>query len=186
MNKLHVVLVLAVVSTAAAHIVVNRDPGTRNRDYAPQMVYSPAAESFAASAILRRGSVLQAAPAGTIARNASLVRYAATPSDALRAGAELTAPSLPAEDEARGATVYATFCAPCHGAGGLGNGPVARRGFPAPPSLLAPRAAGRQDGQLYHVVTYGQQNMPGYGVQIDEEDRWRVVAHVRRLQRSVK
>jgi hypothetical protein len=43
-----------------------------------------------------------------------------------------------------------------------------------------------RDGQLFHVVTYGQGNMSGYASQIGEDDRWRAVAHVRHLQRSAK
>jgi mono/diheme cytochrome c family protein len=87
-------------------------------------------------------------------------------------------------DKKRGADLYATFCTPCHGAAGAGDGAVVKRGFPAPPSLLAARAVDMKDGQLFHIVTYGQANMPGYASQIDEDDRWRVVAHVREMQRS--
>lgn len=82
----------------------------------------------------------------------------------------------------RGAAVYATFCEICHGAGGAGDGTVARRGFPAPPSLLAEKARNLADGEMFHILTYGRANMPAYRSQIDREDRWRAVLHVRRLQ----
>lgn len=84
----------------------------------------------------------------------------------------------------RGATVYATFCEICHGAGGAGDGTVARRGFPAPPSLLAEKARNLADGEMFHILTYGRANMPAYRSQIDREDRWRALLHVRRLQQE--
>jgi mono/diheme cytochrome c family protein len=40
------------------------------------------------------------------------------------------------------------------------------------------------DGQLFHTITYGVRNMPSYGKQIPEEDRWAIVAYLRALQRS--
>lgn len=84
----------------------------------------------------------------------------------------------------RGAAVYATFCEICHGPGGAGDGTVARRGFPAPPSLLAEKARNLADGEMFHILTYGRANMPSYRSQIDREDRWRALLHVRRLQQE--
>ena len=186
MKPANVALSVVLAATIAGHLAIGADPALPNRDYLPEMVYSPAAESFAASPLLPGGRVMQAAPAGTVSRQASLVRYEPTPADAVRAGEELTAPAQAPGDPQRGATVYTTFCTPCHGGSGLGDGPVAKRGFPAPPSLLAPRAVGMRDGQVFHVLTYGQMNMPGYAAQISEPDRWRVVAHVRGLQRNAR
>lgn len=35
---------------------------------------------------------------------------------------------------------------------------------------------------MFHVLTYGQANMPSYASQVDREDRWRVIEYVRQLQ----
>jgi mono/diheme cytochrome c family protein len=78
--------------------------------------------------------------------------------------------------------VYATFCQPCHGAGGKGDGPVALRGFPPPPSLLAGKAVSMDDAQIFAILTKGQGNMPSYASQMSAEDRRAAVAHVRLLQ----
>ena len=43
---------------------------------------------------------------------------------------------------------------------------------------------GMADGQIFHTITYGVRNMPSYGKQIPEEDRWAIVAYLRALQRS--
>lgn len=186
MRALNLVLAAVLAATVAAQFVISPPPDLPNREFLPGMVYSGAAESFDASATLPGGRVLQRPPAGTLSRRASLVSYAATPAGAIRAGEELAAPAQAREDEARGAAVYATFCTPCHGGAGLGDGAVVKRGFPAPPSLLAARALTMRDGQIFHIVTYGQVNMPAYAAQIGEEDRWRVVAYVRQLQRGKK
>src|SRR5205823_12508017 len=73
----------------------------------------------------------------------------------------------------------------CHGVGGAGNGPVAQRGYPPPPSLLAEHVLKMKDGQLFHVLTYGQNNMPSYASQLSREDRWNVILYVRSMQAAV-
>lgn len=183
MKLLNIALALALLAAIGANVAIDRDPAIPARDYFPEMVYSRAAESYAADPALG-GTTLLTPPDGTIARGASLVRYEATPADAVRAGEELTAPRADAADVQRGQRVFQTFCTPCHGAGGAGDGTVVARGFPPPPSLLAPHARGLKDGQLFHILTYGQLNMPSYAGQIDAADRWRAIAYVRQLQGS--
>jgi mono/diheme cytochrome c family protein len=38
-----------------------------------------------------------------------------------------------------------------------------------------------KDGQLFHIITFGQGNMPSYAAQVDRDDRWKVVRFVRGL-----
>jgi mono/diheme cytochrome c family protein len=111
------------------------------------------------------------------------VRY--TPEDALRAGAELRNPFTHGDSERRqrGELVLANYCQICHGPRGLGDGPVPKKGFPAPPSLLSDHTRNMKDGQLFHVLTYGQGNMASYAGQLCVEDRWSVILHVRSLQK---
>ncbi len=102
----------------------------------------------------------------------------------MRAGEELQNPFPPldAARRERGATVFANFCQACHGPLGQGNGPVALGGFPPPASLLADRAVQMKDGQMFHVLTYGQGNMPSCAAQLSVDDRWSVILYVRMLQ----
>ncbi len=111
------------------------------------------------------------------------LHYTATKEDAERAGRELVNP-LVRDKKAleRGAFVYTTYCETCHGPAGKGDGPVAKRGYPAPPSLLAPKALALADGQMFHIVTYGQANMPSYASQLERQDRWCAIEYVRKLQ----
>lgn len=85
-------------------------------------------------------------------------------------------------DLARGEEVYAVYCRVCHGDSGMGDGPVAKRGFPAPASLLGERALTMPDGQMFHLVTHGGENMPSYAAQVNREDRWKSILYIRTLQ----
>ena len=87
----------------------------------------------------------------------------------------------------RGHERYQIYCTPCHGQTGLGNGIVIARGFPVrPPSFHEDRIVAMPDGQIFHAITYGVRNMPSYGKQIPEEDRWAIVAYLRALQRTTR
>ena len=41
-----------------------------------------------------------------------------------------------------------------------------------------------KDGQLFHILTYGQNNMPSYASQLSRDDRWNAILYVRTLQRA--
>jgi len=122
---------------------------------------------------------------GTIARDARPLHYQATPEDETRAGADLTNP-FPADDAAaleRGRAVYANFCTQCHGPAGEGDGLVPARGYPPPPPWSAEKTRLLKDGTLFHVISYGRNNMPALQNKLSQEDRWRAVLHIRDLQR---
>ena len=177
-------LLLAVVMSVTASWVFSSDPTKPNFEFIPQMVHSPRYNAFAPNSNFADGSTLQRPELGTIARGSMPLHYAATPQDALRAGEELKSPldSGNVRARERGAFVFSNFCAVCHGAGGAGNGPVAQRGYPPPPSLMAEHALKLKDGQLFHVLTYGQNNMPSYAGQLSREDRWNAILYVRTMQ----
>ncbi|MDA7980841.1 MAG: cytochrome c [Pirellulales bacterium] len=82
----------------------------------------------------------------------------------------------------RGGEIYRISCACCHGSSGAGDGPVAQRGFPPPPSLLTGRSRRMKDGQLFHIVTSGQGSMASFAPQLTFEQRWDVINFIRDLQ----
>jgi mono/diheme cytochrome c family protein len=91
----------------------------------------------------------------------------------------------------RGQERFGIYCAPCHGLGGQGDGVVNARalrlqeGTWTPPANLHDEiVVGRPAGHLFNTITRGIRNMPAYGPQIPEQDRWAIVAYVRALQRS--
>lgn len=182
--RLNMILALALALVWTAIFVLRRDVTRRNRVFMPDMASSLAHEAQGESPYLP-GGVERLPPQGSIARDLAPLPYGATAADAERAGRRLHNPI--AEDASalkRGAAVFATYCVVCHGASGLGDGPVTKSGFPAPPSLLGDASRRLPDGRIFHIITYGQKVMPGYAAQISREDRWKAVLHVRRLQRQ--
>jgi mono/diheme cytochrome c family protein len=181
---LNAFLLLALTASVTASWLLSPNPARPNLEVLPQMAHAPRYNAFAPNPNFANGATLQRPEPGTIPRGLIPLHYTATPQDALRAGEELHSP-LAAENpraRERGTFVFANFCAVCHGAGGAGNGPVAQRGYPPPPSLLAEHAQKMKDGQLFHILTYGQNNMPSYASQLSRDDRWNVILYLRTLQ----
>ena len=182
--KFNWALLVVVIGVLALNFGLESDPTRRNFEVLPGMVTPVAYESFTANPVLAGGMTMQIPPSGTIPRLHLPLHYEATPEDAQRAGLELENPFTGDDTQsvARGEFVFNTFCQVCHGASGVGDGPVASRGFPTPASLLAPNARSMADGRIFHVVTHGQGNMPGHASQIESADRWKVALWVRHLQ----
>jgi len=110
-----------------------------------------------------------------------------------RAGELLGNPvALSEEALLRGKDRYDIFCIVCHGPKATGNGPATGvnpvtgvQRFPTPPSLHTDQARDYPDGAVYHIVTEGLGQMPGYADKLTEEDRWMVIHYVRALQRAM-
>ena len=182
---LNVLLALALVATAAVSWFLRADAARPNTEVLPDMAHSARYNAYAANPNFPDGKTLQLPPPGAIARGHMPLPYTASTDDAARAGQELVNPLSDNQNMLqRGAFVFANFCATCHGEDGKGMGPVAQRGYPPPPSLLAEHALAMKDGQMFHALSYGQNNMPSYAAQLSREDRWAAVLYVRSLQRQ--
>jgi len=205
---LNLALAAALAAVTGLHLGLAPHPDRRNFELLPEMVDSVPYDTFAPSPVFADGKTLQAPPAGTVPRGLLPLHFGPGPEEAARAGRELAnplarpavlrpdpAPLPPPVAErldqertayerhlARGEAVYGIYCALCHGPGGAGDGPVARRGFPAPPSLLAVNARTLADGRMFHLITHGGENMPSYAAQISREERWQAILWVRELQ----
>lgn len=84
-------------------------------------------------------------------------------------------------DLARGAALYATACASCHGTTGAGDGPAGRGLDPAPASFHdATRAAVLSPFALFSTITYGitGTGMLGFDATLDETARWDLAYYV--------
>ena len=185
MKILNTFLIVLFVGLIATIFLVRRDYTTRNVEILPGMVAHVSYPSLAASTVFTDGKLLQTPAEGTIARGFPPILYTASETDARKAGEELQNPLIPSDslrDIARGSKMFASVCSPCHGAGGAGDGIVAQRGFPPPPSLYAENALKMKDGQMFHVMTFGQKNMPSLAIQVTRTDRWRIIAYIRSLQ----
>jgi mono/diheme cytochrome c family protein len=84
----------------------------------------------------------------------------------------------------RGRDRFDVYCAPCHSRAGDGDGIVARRGFPRPPSYHIARLRNAPDSHFYAVISEGYGAMYPYADRIAPDDRWAIVAYIRALQLS--
>jgi mono/diheme cytochrome c family protein len=83
-----------------------------------------------------------------------------------------------------GAEGFMTYCAVCHGVGGVGDGPVVGQGkLPFATNLTLPTTAGRSDGYIYAIIRLGRGLMPSYR-RIPPSQRWAIVHYVRHLQQG--
>ena len=98
--------------------------------------------------------------------------------------------SKPAADLERGAELYASKCASCHGKSGGGDGPTARHLQPKPTDFSSghfkirstAQGAAPTDHDLYRTLTFG---VPGTAMiawsGLSVEDRWQLVHYVKHL-----
>ena len=156
--KLNLFLLTVLVALVAGNFGLSNNPTQRNWEAMPEMVRTVAYKSFTANPNFPDGKTMQLPPEGAVARPD---RHASTRS---------------------GALVFQIYCQPCHGGTGKGDGPVAMRGFPPPPSLLADHAIHLTDDQMFEIVSHGQKNMPSYAVQVPTQDRRAAISYIRSLQ----
>jgi|GEM_PF-1735506 len=162
-------------------LLVTRDPvpGTMPRDWAPyELAYLT--------------EQIEAAKAADPEMDPNLLSEMEM--NAAKQAGDLLANPVPVTEEAmlRGQDRYDIFCIVCHGPKGQADGPATGTNpvtgvprFPAPPSLHTEQARGYADGTIYHIITEGMGQMPGYTDKLTPEDRWKVVHYVRALQRAM-
>lgn len=77
----------------------------------------------------------------------------------------------------RGLAWYTTYCTVCHGADGLGRGPISDK-FPAIPPVAG--AVRFSDPYLFGLITQGRGLMPAYA-RIPAPARWDIVNYLRSM-----
>lgn len=104
----------------------------------------------------------------------------------------LTNPVAPALGSLKnGEVLYQRYCATCHGATGLGDGPVAASSpfapkatgpFPGVLPLGGPFGVAKlySEGHIYTTISLGRGRMPNYN-RIPAEERWDVVNYLREM-----
>jgi mono/diheme cytochrome c family protein len=80
---------------------------------------------------------------------------------------------------------FDTYCLPCHGEKGAGDGPVNAKLLVAP-SLLTDQAKLYTDGYLHAIIRSGRGIMPAYGDRVLGDERWDVVSYLRLLQGAAR
>jgi mono/diheme cytochrome c family protein len=84
---------------------------------------------------------------------------------------------------AEGKQLFLTYCAACHGNEGKGDGKVGAV-YNGVPNYTAGRYKTLNEGWIFHVITYGKGRMWPVKVQLNPEERWKVVRYVQQLQQG--
>lgn len=82
-----------------------------------------------------------------------------------------------------GRTLYATYCAQCHGKYHDGNGTVGQSFHPLPTDLRTVKVQTLPEGVLFKEISYGVPNgrQPPLATTIEVMDRWRIIAYLKSL-----
>jgi mono/diheme cytochrome c family protein len=93
---------------------------------------------------------------------------------------------LPIDADAmkRGQERFTINCAVCHGPAAYGNGIVKEYGLSTVANLQVARIRYMADGEIFNTITHGKNTMNAYGPNISVEDRWKIIAYLRAVQRS--
>jgi mono/diheme cytochrome c family protein len=87
---------------------------------------------------------------------------------------------------AEGKKIYITYCGPCHGDKGKGDG-VASAGLSKPPADHTSAAVQKQtDGAIFWKISEGNNPMPSYKKALSETQIWQLVDYIRTLSKTSK
>jgi mono/diheme cytochrome c family protein len=189
MNK-YKVLGIAVITVAAAIVTTScNDKRSTGWEYAPNMYEHIAFDPDQKNPNFKDGKTAQLPPAGTTPVGFTRFDYPNTLDGYNLASVEVkNVMALTSTNMEQGKALYITFCSPCHGAKGQGDGTVTSHGFPAPPSYSKGQSSrggamkDLTDGKIYHTITYGLNAMGSYASQLSPEERWKVTMYVHQLQ----
>ena len=189
MNK-YGILGASVITIVATVIFTScNDKRSTGWEYAPNMYEHIAFDPDQANPNFKDHKTAQVPPAGTIPIGFTKFDYPNTKEGYERAGAEVKNP-LPytSSNLEEGRVLFISFCSPCHGKQGQGDGLVVKHGFPPPPSYSKDQSSrggamkDLTDGKIYHTITYGVNAMGSYASQLSPEERWKVIMYVHHLQ----
>lgn len=96
--------------------------------------------------------------------------------DTLKNPIRTAAPEL-----ATGETLYNTYCLSCHGALGEGDGVLGAEFDVKPANFHLPEVQNQRDGALFWKISEGRDAMPAYKSSLTDEERWQLVAYLRKL-----
>lgn len=130
-------------------------------------------DRYATAALWSDGTAAQLLPEHVVAQG-----------DLARDRESTAPPPVSAALLARGQQRFDIYCSPCHGLGGKGDGIVAARGFPHPPSFVEPRLMVAPASEFYDAISKGYGVMYSYAARVEPRDRWAIIAYIRALQLS--
>lgn len=160
------------------------DPNSPGVEYMPDMYRSPSLEAYAENDFWTDSMATRKPVDKTIPRGYMPFEYPNSPEGYEMAGEQLKNP-IPYSEEVvgEGKAVYEKFCIQCHGKEGKGDGPVAQNPrWPGPPPAYDGRIKDLPEGKIFYSIHYGKNLMGSHAAQISQEDRWKLVYYVQKLQ----
>jgi mono/diheme cytochrome c family protein len=120
---------------------------------------------------------------GTVSRGYLPYAYPNTAEGYEQAGLNLHNPFFNQKEEFEkdGEVLYGKFCIHCHGATGAGDGKVGGK-LPGPPPAYNGALKNLPEGKIFHTLTYGKGTMGSHASQLTQEERWKLVFYVQKLQ----
>ena len=189
MNK-YKILGTAVVAVVASVVTTScNDKRSTGWEYAPNMYEHIAYDPDQKNVNFKDGKTAQVPPAGTTPIGFTRFDFPNGNEGYAAASTGIVNPlAANAKTLAEGKKLYITFCSPCHGATGAGDGEVTKHGFGPPPNYATGQSSrggamkDLTDGKIYHTITYGVSAMGSYASQLAPDERWKVVMYVHHLQ----
>jgi len=159
---------------------VRRNPG---RIYAPDMTYSRAYDAYTSNPNFEDSQTSRLPVEGTIAIGHMLPDHLKE-GDTTAYKTFTTAVRFNEDEMAEGKRLFNIYCAICHGPNLDGQGPLFTSGkFAAMPANFKDgKYLHMPIGQMYAAVKYGKNVMGSYASQLDQRQRWMVLAYVKKVQ----
>lgn len=190
--KKHYKAIKFVVSSALLGLVIagfsscgKKDENSPGIEFMPDMYRSPSLEYYSTHTVDGQEEFNAKEPVkGTVARGYLPYVYSNTSDGYEQAGLNLKNPLTAKsreEYEKEGEVLYTKFCVHCHGASGAGDGKVAGK-LPGPPPAYNGTLKNLPEGKIFHSITYGKGMMGSHASQLTQEERWKLVYYVQKLQ----
>lgn len=160
-----------------------KDDSQPNYQYMPNMYEPVSYNTYSQADVFKGGKEGQLPAEGTINRGFEVYEFPDTP-EALIAvkAANLKSPlgPLSEKDVEKAKVLFEIYCAICHGNAGDGQGNLVKQGK----FLGVPSYKDREinEGSIFHVETYGLNNMGSHANQLSKKERWMVASYVMDLK----
>ncbi len=183
MNKIKFILIITgvFVTTILFSCGSKREPG---RIYMPDMAYSRAFEAYAPNNLKQEGiNYINYPVEGTIRRGDLFPYTLSNDSNGYKMAAQIKnpLPRLDSNQLLEAQRLFMINCAICHGPNMDAQGPLAGK-VGGIANLKLPQYVSESEGQMFHVVTYGKNNMGSYASQLNRIQRWMVIQYIKSEQ----
>ncbi|WP_421828836.1 c-type cytochrome [Larkinella sp.] len=84
----------------------------------------------------------------------------------------------------QGEELFMEYCSSCHGEAGYGDGAAGRALGAKPANFHDPEVTKQTDGALFWKLSTGRGNMPPFKDVFSDEQRWQLVAYLRKLTKK--